>query len=75
MVKFEDGMQITKTWEGLPQNNESDSITDILVSCFLSPSKAESSLKAKYIELMELFHQHLLLSQLHSTFFSPSHVL
>lgn len=41
------------------QNNQSDPITDIRVSCFLLSSKAESFLKAKYIELTEVWQQHL----------------
>lgn len=43
-------------------------ITDILVS-FLSPLKVESFLKQN-IELMELYHHHLLLPSLHSPLLS-----
>ena len=56
-------MQITKTGR-TARNSESGSITDILVSCFLLSSKAESFLKAKHIELAELWHW-----QLHPSFF------
>ena len=51
-------MQVTKTGR-TAQNSESGSITDIRVSCFLLSSKAESFLKAKYIELMEPRQQQL----------------